>query len=330
MTLKLFTKEKNVNAEEIKQFLPVNMQLKFDTIAPSLALVEQNYIIPILGNSLFDKLVSFYEADTPDEEYEKLLQFVQFSECRLAYWKGYNTMSVMITDKGASREVNTDKTLFKYERTALLEELKNDGFDQLDVVIEFLEKNIEKFPEFSDSEYYPNLSNSFIPNTSTFNKIFNINNSRLVFLKMKYFIRDVERIDLAHFLGKKFIDEILSERDNEKYKPIFEDIQTYIVYMSIAKGIEELHKLPTEKGLVFETTHAGAGSDTEISVVKRNEIQQTKSSYAHRAEQYMSAVINYLNENGEDYPSYIAFAGKNAPTEIRIIRDNTGKKTVVI
>ena len=114
MEPKLFTKAKNANAEEIKQFLPVNRTFRFETFSPALALVEQNYIIPTLGKELFDKLVAFYENDgfTGDaDKYAELLRLVQFSEVRLAYWKGYNSMSVMITDAGASSQTEQSKRL---------------------------------------------------------------------------------------------------------------------------------------------------------------------------------------------------------------------------
>jgi hypothetical protein len=330
MIPKLFTKEKNKEAEEIKQFLPVNVKFNFETFAPALALAEQNYIIPILGKVLFNKLVAYYEGVPDDSEYEELVRLVQFSECRLAYWKNYNTLSVMITDSGASRDTPPDKTLFRSELEALLSELKNDGFDQLDVVIKFLEDNIDVFPEFKKSEYSTLLTNTFIPDTTTFNKIYNITNSRLVFLKMKYFVRDVERIELVHNLGSEFIKEILENADDDKYKPILGNIQTYIVLMSVAKGIAELHKSPTEKGLVFETESASAGSNVKVDVVRQREMQQTKEYFTQRAEQYMAMVINYLNKNSETFPAFRAFAGKDAPTDSVINRNNDNKKTFVV
>jgi len=90
--------------------------------------------------------------------------------------------------------------------------LKNQVFNQLDTILEYLEKHISHFPEFKKSKYYTISKNTFIPDTATFNEIYDINNSRLVFLKMKYFVKDVENIELLFRLGDAFVLDILENQ----------------------------------------------------------------------------------------------------------------------
>jgi hypothetical protein len=310
MTPKLFSKEKNTGAQEFKEFLPVNVQLMYETVAPALALAEQNFIIPILGRELFEKLAAFYETETGSSAYKTLLKLVQYAEFRLAYWNSFNELGVMITDGGVSANISASNRLFQNERESLLNELKTNGFNQLDTVIEYLEENIDLFPEFEKSSYFTKLKNSFIPNTATFQELYNINNSRLVFLKMKYFIEDVEQITVPHYIGRKFMEAILDDIDIEKYATILTQLRKFIVYMAIYNGISELHKVPTEKGLIFEK-NIGDGKIT--APLSRKELNHTAEYYQTHAEAYRIALMHHLNQNKELYPEYAEFAGTPTP-----------------
>lgn len=330
MEPKLFSFNANSKAEEIKKFFPVSIQLDFKTISPYIALCEDKYIKPLFGKDLFDKLVLFYLDENKDRNslYFSLMEQTQFALIRLAFWHGYDIVSVSINDSGASSKVDEGKRLFRYQEENVKASLKNEGFDKLDSVLLFLEENIEIFYEFETSKYYTELKNSLIPNTGVFNNIFNINNSRLVFLKMKYFIRDVENINLRHFLGDKFVTELLTcDQEADKYKKILPFIRIFIVYESVCEGISELQKMPTEKGLVFESLEANGSSNVSISQVSSNELERTRQYYHSKADSYLSSVIETLKNNEEDYPDFISFAGTDPQSDSVIRRDNTGKKT---
>ena len=303
MEPKLFTKEKNTKAEEFKKYLPVNVQFNYETLAPSLALVEQNFIIPILGNQLFEALTEHYQEEHNDPKFAELLQKVQFSAIRLALWKGYYSISLTISDSGAKMPENSP---YRYKEDGFMDEMKNDGFNQLDEVIYFLEENIDHFPEFEQSKYYPTLKNSFITNTAAFNRLYNINNSRLVFLKMKYYIEDVEQVTLPHYIGRKFMEAILNNIDAEKYAPILQQIQKFVVCMAIYSGIAELHKMPTEKGLLFENSN---NDGKRIEPLNAKEVERTRKYYKEQADAYKTAFLYHLNTHKEDYPEYAEFGG---------------------
>lgn len=322
MQPKLFSEDKNTKAAEFKKFLPVNVQFSYETFAPALALAEQNFIIPVLGKQLFAKLVAYYTGSTVKEKEQTLLEMVQFSLVRLAYWKSYNSLATMITDSGASSEVDQSKRLYRYQEDALMEELKTDGFNQLDVVLEFLEENIEDFPDFKFSDYYTTLQNSFIPTTKIFQQHYNIKGSRLVFLQMKYYISDVEQILLPHYIGRTLMENIMGDMANEKYKPILRQIQKFVVYMAIHNGVSELQKFPLEKGLVFERT---TNDGKTVAPVSTKELERTRTFFMQQADAYKSVFINYLNKHKADFPEYAELAGQDAGASDFIERPSTKK-----
>ena len=327
MEPKLFDKNKK-NPSEIQKHLPVNVNTTFEVISPFLGQCEIRYIVPLLGKALFDKLVSHYQSEEKNEEYDKLIDYIQFSLVRLAYWHGYDVLSVNLSDAGAKSMAGRENQLYRYQHENIKKSLKNEGFDQLDIVLDFLYENLETFKEFEESEYFQQNQKTLIRSIKEYNAIYNINNSRLVFQKMMYYVRIVEDTILCHRLGKAFVNELLTDTENEIYKNILPDIKKYIVFQSIAQGISELKKLPTDKGLVFDNQDPFGGAGFADTPVPLNEVQQTMAFYSDTAERYLSAVIDYMKRNKEDYPLFFEFAGDDAPETTIFRRDNRNKKTV--
>ena len=97
MTPRLFAPENNTKAEEFKQFLPVNVTCSFRSLAPAIAQCETKYLLPVLGEPLFERLAAYYEAGTHDSDLlELLLKRSQYAVVRLAYWQDYDLLSGMV------------------------------------------------------------------------------------------------------------------------------------------------------------------------------------------------------------------------------------------
>jgi len=327
----LFTAESNSKAEEIKQFLPVNVTCSFRAIAPSLAQCERKYLLPILGNTLLERLSVYYNTNSlpADAVLKELLPLCQYAVARIAYWQDFDLLSVSISDNGAADRAGENR-LYRYQYEAIKKTLKNDGFDQLDAVLEFCENNIQQLPEFAQSPAHITVQGSFIKNTSDFNEIYNIGNSRLVFLKMRYFINSVEELELRHRLGDSFCNELIAaDATLPKYKKIIPNLKKFIVFRAVSEGVSELHRLPTERGLLFESQSESGGSTsagTSENVLPFEELERVRKEYEQKSERYMAAVIAALQASIADYPNYRSFATNNAPRSEAFHRDNRHHK----
>ena len=329
MTPKLFKESNNSKAEEIKKNLPVNLNLDFKTISPFIAQVEHNHLLPVLGKPLFDKLVNYYNSEPQENEYyNTLLDYVQFASIYIAYWEGFDIISVSLSDVGAGTKIEGDKRLYRYQEDNIKEALKNHGFNQIDIIIEYLTDHIAKFPDFELSEYWSKLTNSLVPDTATFNRYYNINSSRLLFQKMKYFITQVEEIDICERIGRNMFDDMIEHRDLPKYKAIERYLQGYVVFKSVAAGIVEMGKIPTERGLVVKknTTTGNIAGQIE-QPVGTAALEKTAKLYSEKAESYMASAIHYIKNHKQDYPLFFAFTGEDVSEDRVIRRDNTNKKT---
>ncbi len=332
MTPRLFKAENNERAGEFKEFLPVNVNLRFETLAPHLAYCEGVFVRPLLGDVLFESLAGFYDdfqssgSADEDELYGELLRKVRFALVRLALWKGFDMVAASVSDAGFSSVVDKENRLYRYQEENLKSALKGEGFDGLDDVLSFLEGHIDTFSQFSQSQYHTFRDHTLIKDTGSFDRCYNINGSRLVFLKMSQFVRDFERLDLCHRIGKAFFEVLLTADESlPKYAAILPDIRMAVVYGAVADGIGELHKMPTEKGLVFESQSAGGESNVELMPVERVQLAETRNRFGQKSERYLASAINYIKDNISDYPEYADFAG-DSPADGVTRFDNKGKK----
>lgn len=351
MESRFFSRDKNIEAEEFKKYLPANVQFSFDSINPALVNVEEIYIKKLLSKELFVKLADFYKASISERSSSgsgssssdetsssgsgsasgtnnpikmgELLELVQSCALKLAYWKEYPTLSVMITDAGAKAAVEKDLRLFRYEYDDIISKLKNDGFDQMDIVISYLIENIESFQDFKKSVCYPNFEKSFITTTELFDSIYNINGSRLVFLKLRQYVKYVEDIELDLKIGSDFKDEILAHFSEEKYKKFIPLIQNYVVYLAVYNGISELGKNFTDRGVIFENLEDGVIKKQAIG----KDLLKTMEQSQYIAEQYIAKCLQFLKKNISDYTLFAEFIGESQDISTTIKRDNNKKST---
>lgn len=313
MQPRLFNSDYNDRADEFKEYLPVNINLRFETLAPHIAYCEQTVFRPLLGGTLFDRLVDFYDDNQQSDDTEHndlwtdLLQKVQFALIRVSMWKGFDYIATNASDTGFSSAIDKENRLYRYQEDNLRNSLKNEGFDAMDDILAFLEEHLDVFEDFAQSKFHTLRDQTLIKDTATFNDCYNINGSRLVFLKMRQYVRDVELIKLQHRIGAALYRELLTADESvAKYAAILPNIRRFVVYEAVAEGIGELHKLPTEKGLVFESS---AMDGLSVNPVQDAKLMETRAQFARKANQYLAAAINHIQQNKPDYPAYADFAG---------------------
>ena len=327
MIPRFFKREKNLNkAEEIRQFLPVNVNTNFDNLASAIYMSENKYIMPLLGQKLFDEMVTFYNQSEHSGDHikvkEELLKLIQFSLIRIAYWQEFPVLSITLSDAGASDKAGENARLFKYQEENLKSSLKNTAFDVFDMILNICESNPEAFPHFSESPYMVNSAKTLIKKTSDFEKVFSINNSRLVFLKMRQYIQKIEQIDLIHKIGSEFFTELLTSSDPE-FSSVKELIQFYIVNAAIGEGITQLHQMPTERGMVF--IRDNSSDVAQSAIIEYPQLMQTGKEHTQTAERYINDAISLMLKNPVKFKKFIDFHGVQKPNSQ--YRDNNNKKT---
>jgi|GEM_PF-743772 len=328
-----FKQTLNSKLEEVRKYLPVSLATTFSNISPFIQSAEVNFILPLLGQKLYDLALKFYDSPTPLPEgitlesspkYTILIEHIQRSLINLTYWASFDFMNVLMNDSGFHRqESDTEKSLFKYQEDSLKAGFKNNGFDGLDTMLEFIEANMEAFPLFAESQNYTGRKTSLIPNTGVFNKIFNINNSRLVFLKINRYITQVEDFEIQAVLGAALFSRVKSEMakslPEDKITRLIPYIKKPLVHLSIAKAGFHLGINVTDKGLFFEYQNATQQNSYVTTPLSDQQYFALARTSENVGLAYMDRLTGFLSAYASDYPEYVLPGGSP------LVRNNRGK-----
>jgi len=329
----LFKAASNPKMAEIRKYIPVSAATSFDNISPFIQAAEVSYIIPLLGDAFYSQLLAFYTnpVTLPDgvttgnhAKFDTLLEYVQRALINLTYYSGYDFMNTIMNDAGFHRqESDTEKGLYKYQEEAVKSTFRNNGFNALDTMLAYIEANITVFPHFKLSDNYTLRKKSIIPDTKTFDAIFDISNSRLVFLKLCRFIQEVEDFDIGALLGTGLFSlvksEIAKDAPSDKIKALVPYIQRPLCYLAVSRASFQLGMNVTDKGLFFESQE----STMLNSTIQRPLTDQQFFILATKCEKtgndYLELLRGFLQANATDYPQYVSPGGSP------FIRNNTGK-----
>lgn len=331
----LFSKDKH--PAEMKALVPISTALSFDTVKPYIEVAERDYIETILGRELYLALVEYYthgsvtslsgSGGSRSEKFEELLERVQRALINITLWSEFDVLNVKISDTGISRTAgDKEKSLYKYQEDKLRFMFQENGFNELDKVLAYLELYEDYFPEFVDSDNYTLRKERFIPDTSTFHSIYNINNSRLVYLRMLDYIERNEEFEVKSVLGTDLYNAIKADMVKDsvgiRTTSLLPYIQKPLVYFSLADSIEEQGVNIRNRSVFFASRGISFPNDTREEQILGENAASLVRKYKGTAENYIQLLKDYLNANSEIYSEW------TVNTDTPYHRDNSGKKTV--
>lgn len=139
--------------EEVREWIPVAFANSISRVQES-ETAEENWLLPVLGNELYQELVTAYEGDSLSNDQRQLLRKCQAVIVPMAYVDSLPFIQTLITDNGVvAMETAETRKAFKWEYNNVVEALQKRGYNALELLILFLKKNADNFPKWSESPY---------------------------------------------------------------------------------------------------------------------------------------------------------------------------------
>jgi hypothetical protein len=327
--------------QEVSHVARTSKAISYESIAPHLNNAQNAFIIPTLGKNMFQALDDFHkdhqtpkitspefnllyregEISQADHAYRTLLWFAQHAMVNLCYFIGFDVLNAYISDQGFRRqESETVKSMFKYQEDSLKKYFHETGMNSIDVMLEILETNIDFFPEFEAQ--YALLKSRIIPDTKTFGKHYHINNSRVVFMRLRQHMKLVEELDLEPVLGKANLVYVLTElakpEPAAKVQLIMPYLRDPVAFLATARLMEETGAEITERGLYYtglrSIMDSGLNLPTDEPRVK-DLVERNK----RLGQEYLARLRKFMMQNDWEMPE--------GPRSRMMEVDNAGRKT---
>lgn len=295
--------------EEIQDILPVSKTLTYNKIAPFISDAEDD-LKKVISSEFYNELDNYTGVDA---NFIQAIKLLQDSIAYTAYFKGFDIMNATFSNQGIHR-IESDaegagkKALFQRQEENLKNTFKVQGYNKLDKALIFLEDNKASFPIWTASDNYTLALRNFINSTEEFNNIYNIENSRLIFLKLRNFQRLAEDFTVLPLIGRAFFDELkfqIADSSIAGYNKAFlEFLQPAVAYSTINKGGQNLVYNLKDFGIIANTNVSNTANFKETSKITEEATNSLLNSAKKIADNYIQICAAYLKENINEFPTY--------------------------
>ncbi len=304
-----------IDITEIKKHISLSVDFDFSVLQPHLDWAYRTYIPNLLGADLLALLIKYLAAPTDitivtaDRApfFAALNSLVNEVVIQIAMFDWLSIASISFSEVGLQR-IEGDisglsrKSAYQYQEKNAKEYFRRKGFNALDAVLNYVIENLVQFDEFKTAEIYADILGEVIPNVINFNKCFNINNSTLLFIKLKQFIREAELFDIAPSIGLVFYNTIKASLDSDDIKALLPELRNAIAYKAIARGIETTSINIAEDGARLIVK---ASSRENMEVTSKPELNAIIASANNTGDNYIGLLCKNIRANLSKYPDYV-------------------------
>ncbi|HEA19949.1 hypothetical protein LCGC14_0943680 [marine sediment metagenome] len=296
---------------EVKKHVAVNRNLDWSSVEPYVKQAERKYIKSLIGRTMYD---SYSQAEPEDPVALEVYNLLEEASANLAWFLYLPMANVQISDSGiAVSESEYSKAAEWWQIRDLRRSFIDAGFTALDEALKIMEQTEgETFAAWKASEGYTIFRELFVDRTDTFNRWFNISNSRKTFLALRPYMLEVHH---QFFTAKLNLATI--ELLNNTVKPAEgteTDAPEYIQYMAL-----QWLQAAQVNYTVYKAVHSGTFELTSNGIYEKIEefpgykVKPLGESQLHRvkderlvaAEQYYKKAIALMEANPVAFPDYI-------------------------
>lgn len=310
------------NIDDIKKFLPLNSGFVFKNVEPYLLRAEKEYLIPEIGQELYELLNDAYnDTETPltAGRLFDLLPYAQAIVVNFGIKDFIPVGNIQISDKGI--KIHTEESLKPaplWAKEELSETLSNAAFADLEALKLFLDERQDLYIEWATSTAYERAKDLLINYASEFSEIYNIANSNRTFVRLKSILKNVQEDIIQNTIGEEYYTEltekIFDEDLNPDDKKILRKIKKALVFHTIVEAAKILPVQITEYGFSVKS-YTGNLINKKIEAADDSQMQRFIDATNAKALEYIEEIRKFLNANASTikYPTYFASSTYSAP-----------------
>ena len=285
---------------EVKQH--IQLLAEFDTNAlPKWDFAEQAYILPILGEALYQDLVEAYNNDATTVPQANLVKMCQAVIVPFAFAADMSARQIAISS-GGLRVIEPDSTRkpFKWEFNNFMEEMQCRGFNAQEALIIFLRAHSADFPLWLDSPYNNPDGVLIIRDGAQLRPVIGLQQPHRSYMLLRS-IFDTHIVYYAkHHLGDSFYDalnaKILSGSLNPMEETLLQKLRAACARKAMEFAAKELGIRFSDAGFTIVSLLRDS-KDEGYTSAQQSQIERFINSSADTAKTIMAEVVTYLNAN---------------------------------
>ena len=243
----------------------------------------------LVGKEQYDEFVNM----TEDDDVKDLLCS---AAAQLGLLYALPSLKLRITNAGIYTTEVTDTWITEWwEIRDLHNSLKQLSFSEIDEALQMMEKDPINYPKFIHSENYTEIKSVLVTNAGTFQKYFNIENSRLTYLGLLPYLRECIDQYLLPWLG----DCLYSLPESDKGFQLLEYLQKALVAFTIAKAADSGSFSFLNNTLIVKWEEMPWEKSDKISDTLLANLKEARESAGMN---YLNFAKNLIKENLYEFP----------------------------
>lgn len=282
---------------KLKKYLPIASTFSVDNVLPFVEDAQEKFMLRYLGPTFLAELNAFVVAGTVPvwtgissalvtSYITKFLPYAQNAVTAFAFYLATPVLDVKITDSGFA-VISNNSTLVpaSAERVKKFREsIEETGYARVETMLRYLEENKASYPTWASSDACTLAIRNLVNSTEVFDKILNINQSRLTFQKLRPELDNVEVLQIEPVISTDFADElreqVAADEVTADNTPVLTMLRKAVVYLTAGIAIDAKYTARGNQFLAEAKKILDASPDTYPLYRDSDCYDDTKTSYS--------------------------------------------------
>jgi hypothetical protein len=297
-------KDKNKLAE----YAAIVGTTNFAAVKPTIETVEEQELVPWIGEELYDYINSQY-TDAANEDALEAPEKDLLHKCRrvigpfLCYYFAPKS-DVQLDESGMRRnETGTVKTAFQEQRENFLEQNLKEGELAVESLLQFLEKNKANYQTWVESDSFKKYRKLFIKTGKEFQNLFPSASPFRNYAAMRPKMMEVEENIIRKALGNVLFDALKTKDATQEQgfsdgeKVLLEKIKLAIAHLTVEQSIPFLNiRLDGSGFTVASTSRTTNNQLSSRNAAPDNAVSLLQKSCERSGAIWIANTKNYLND----------------------------------
>lgn len=287
----------------LKEHVAINVNTEYATVSPYIKQAERKYVKSITGSAMYTAITA--ENYAPTANAKVVFELLQEAAANLAVFLYTPLANVQFSDNGiAVSQGEHHKSAEWWQVRDLRRSFLDAGFQALDEALKVMEANEGDFTAWVGTSGYTIFKELFVKRTDTFQRWFNISNSRRTFLAMRPYMLESHHQYFTSVLNTTTIEQIKTFSTEDLTTPeaqVLDHLQAAQVNYTVAKALHSGSFELTATG-IYEKMDDFPGYKTKS--VDETQLNNAKNDRLIAAEEHFKKAVKIIAANTAIFTAY--------------------------
>lgn len=324
--------------DDLQKVLPFTANFEFDKLSPFIERAERELLIPFIGQAQYDELNDAYTAEADENDlYPALLKLLKYARQPVAHGAFLLYIPFGNLNIGKSGFSVTETTDTKIASQWRIEDMKSESrasyFSGIESMLIMMEIDDDQYPEWIGCNEYSIYKEGFINTAIAFQEYVDINQSRMIFTKVKPTMKRLEIDAIKSVIGAALFAEIkaqiLARTLTSQNTTLLQYINHCICNFTIGESLRMRTVSWTDHGLQLISTSSSLTQVNE-SPMDQPRLETIRTEFIAIGKKAQQDLRDYLYANASTYPLFEADTTVYTPTETLSIENLPTRTTFFV